>query len=235
MLRFHAQTGGSTLTAQQPLNNVVRVAMQALAAVLGGTQSLHTNSMDEALALPSEEAVQVALRTQQIIAYESGVTETVDPLAGSYFVEALTDQLEAKARAYIAKIDELGGAPAAIEQGYIQREIQEAAYKYQRAVERREQLIVGVNKFIVEEETTPELLRVDESVARKQRERLAALRQRRDAAAVQQVLCALENAAQGSDNLMPPILSAVEAYATTGEICRTLRKVWGEYRPPVLL
>jgi methylmalonyl-CoA mutase N-terminal domain/subunit len=235
MLRFHTQTGGSTLTAQQPLNNVVRVAMQALAAVLGGTQSLHTNSMDEALALPSEEAVQVALRTQQIIAHESGVTETVDPLAGSYFVEALTDQLEAKARAYIAKIDELGGAPAAIEQGYIQREIQEAAYKYQRAVERREQIIVGVNKFTVEEETPPELLRVDESVARKQRERLAALRQRRDPAAVQQVLCAVENAAQGSDNLMPHILSAVEAYATTGEICRTLRKVWGEYRPPVLL
>jgi len=235
MLRFHTQTGGSTLTAQQPMNNVVRVTIQALAAILGGTQSLHTNSMDEALALPTEEAVQVALRTQQIIAYESGVTETVDPLAGSYFIESLTDQLEAKAKDYIAKIDQLGGAPAAIEQGYIQREIQEAAYKYQRAVERQESIIVGVNKFMVEETTTPKLLRVDGSVAQKQRERLAVLRNRRDTAVVQQALCALESVAIGSDNLMPPILSAVEAYATTGEICHTLRKVWGEYRPPVML
>ena len=235
MLRFHTQTGGSTLTAQQPMNNVVRVTIQALAAILGGTQSLHTNSMDEALALPTEEAVQVALRTQQIIAYESGVTETVDPLAGSYFIESLTDQLEAKAKDYIAKIDQLGGAPAAIEQGYIQREIQEAAYKYQRAVERRDSVIVGVNKFMVEETTTPKLLRVDGSVAQKQRERLAALRNRRDTTAVQQALCALESVATGSDNLMPPILSAVEAYTTTGEICHTLRKVWGEYRPPVML
>jgi methylmalonyl-CoA mutase N-terminal domain/subunit len=191
--------------------------------------------MDEALALPTEEAVQVALRTQQIIAHESGVTETVDPLAGSYFIESLTDQLEAKAKDYIAKIDQLGGAPAAIEQGYIQREIQEAAYKYQRAVERQESIIVGVNKFMVGETTTPKLLRVDGSVAQKQRERLAALRNRRDTAVVQQALCALESIATGSDNLMPPILSAVEAYATTGEICHTLRKVWGEYRPPVLL
>lgn len=235
MLRFHSQTGGSTLTAQQPLNNVVRVAMQALAAVLGGTQSLHTNSMDEALALPTEEAVQVALRTQQIIAYESGVADTVDPLAGSYFVEDLTDQLEAKAAAYLARIDELGGALAAIEQGYIQREIQESAYRYQRAVERKQNIIVGVNKFTVKEETQPELLRVDESVAQKQRERLIALRQRRDRAAVQQTLDNLQKAAGGSENLMPFIIAAVEAYATTGEICHALRKVWGEYRPPVLL
>ncbi len=235
MLRFHTQTGGSTLTAQQPMNNIVRVAIQALSAVLGGTQSLHTNSMDEALALPTEEAVQVALRTQQILAYESGVAETIDPLAGSYFVETLTDQLETKAREYIAKIDALGGAPAAIEQGYIQNEIQEAAYRYQRAVERRERVIVGLNKFTVADETKPELLRVDESVAQKQRERLAALRHHRDVTAVGQALSVLENAAQGSHNLMPFILAAVEAYATTGEICHTLRRVWGEYRQPVLL
>jgi methylmalonyl-CoA mutase N-terminal domain/subunit len=235
MLRFHTQTGGSTLTAQQPLNNIVRVTFQALAAVLGGTQSLHTNSMDEALALPTEEAVQVALRTQQIIAHESGVADTIDPLAGSYFIESLTDQLQAKAEAYIAKIDELGGAPAAIEQGYVQREIQESAYRYQRAVEREESVIVGLNKFMAEEETTPKLLRVDESVARKQRERLMALRQRRDQAAVAQLLCALENAAAGSENLMPHILAAVEAYATTGEICHSLRRVWGEYKPPMLV
>lgn len=235
MLRFHTQTGGSTLTAQQPMNNVVRVAMQALAAVLGGTQSLHTNSMDEALALPTEEAVQVALRTQQIIAHESGVADTVDPLAGSYFVEDLTDQLEAKAAAYLAKIDELGGALAAIEQGYIQREIQESAYRYQRAIERKQNVIVGVNKFTIKEETHPELLRVDESVAQKQRDRLTALRQRRDQAAAQQTLDNLKKTAEGRENLMPFILSAVEAYATTGEICHALRKVWGEYRPPVLL
>ncbi len=235
MLRFHTQTGGSTLTAQQPLNNIVRVTIQALAAVLGGTQSLHTNSMDEALALPTEEAVQVALRTQQIIAHESGVADTIDPLAGSYFIESLTDQLQVRAEAYIAKIDELGGAPAAIEQGYIQREIQESAYRYQRAVERGESVIVGLNKFMVDEETPPKLLRVDERVARKQRERLVALRQRRNQAAVTQVLCNLENAAKGSENLMPYILSAVEAYATTGEICHTLRRIWGEYKSPMLV
>jgi methylmalonyl-CoA mutase N-terminal domain/subunit len=235
MLRFHTQTGGSTLTAQQPVNNVVRVAFQALAAVLGGTQSLHTNSMDEALALPTEEAVQVALRTQQLIAHESGVADTVDPLAGSYFVETLTDQLEEKAKAYIAKIDELGGALAAIEQGYIQREIQEAAYRYQREIERNERVVVGVNQFTVDEDTRPQILRVDESVAQGQRERLAALRSRRDQAAVEQALAALENAARGADNLMPLILAAVEAYATTGEICHTLRRIWGEYRPPVVV
>jgi methylmalonyl-CoA mutase N-terminal domain/subunit len=235
MLRFHTQTGGSTLTAQQPMNNVVRVAFQALAAVLGGTQSLHTNSMDEALALPTEEAVQVALRTQQLIAHESGVADTVDPLAGSYFVETLTDRLEEKAKAYIAKIDELGGALAAIEQGYIQREIQEAAYRYQREIERNERIVVGVNQFTADEDTRPQILRVDESVAQGQRERLAALRSRRDQAAVEQTLVALENAAKGADNLMPLILTAVEAYATTGEICHTLRRVWGEYQPPVIV
>jgi methylmalonyl-CoA mutase N-terminal domain/subunit len=235
MLRFHTQTGGSTLTAQQPMNNVVRVAFQALAAVLGGTQSLHTNSMDEALALPTEEAVQVALRTQQLIAHESGVADTVDPLAGSYFVETLTDRLEEKAKAYIAKIDELGGALAAIEQGYIQREIQEAAYRYQREIERNERIVVGVNQFTADEDTRPQILRVDESVAQGQRERLATLRNRRNQAAVEQALTALENAAKGTDNLMPLILTAVEAYATTGEICHTLRRVWGEYQPPVIV
>jgi len=234
-LRFHTQTGGSTLTAQQPTNNVVRVAVQTLAAVLGGTQSLHTNAMDEALSLPTQEAAQVALRTQQIIAHESGVTDTVDPLAGSYFIENLTDELEAKAKAYIDKIDELGGALTAIEQGYVQRQIQESAYRYQRQVEEEERIIVGVNKYSVGQEPQPELLRVDESVAQRQRERLANLRSRRDNAAVQQALNNLEQAARGSDNLMPHILSAVEAYATTGEICHALRRVWGEYRPPITI
>jgi methylmalonyl-CoA mutase N-terminal domain/subunit len=235
MLRFHTQTGGSTLTAQQPMNNIVRITLQALAAVLGGTQSLHTNSMDEALALPTEEAVQVALRTQQIIAHESGVADTVDPLAGSYFVESLTDQLEEKAKAYIAKIDELGGALAAIEQGYIQREIQEAAYRYQREIERQERVVVGMNQFTVDEETRPEILRVNEAVTQQQEKRLAALRRRRDPVAVERALAALEKAAQDTDNLMPYILAAIEAYATTGEICHTLRRVWGEYQPPVIV
>ncbi len=232
-LRFHTQTGGSTLTAQQPVNNVARVTIQALAAILGGTQSLHTNSMDEALALPTQEAVQVALRTQQIIAHESGVTDTIDPLAGSYFVESLTDQLEARAKARIDKIDELGGALAAIEEGYIQRAIQESAYHYQQQIEQQERVIVGMNKFTVEEEITPNLMRVDESVGQKQREQLAALRNRRDNGTVEQNLAALKQAAQGNDNLMPHILAAVEAYATTGEICHTLRDVWGEYVPPM--
>jgi len=237
-LRYHRLielTGGSTLTAQQPINNVARVTIQALAAVLGGTQSLHTNSMDEALALPTQEAAQVALRTQQIIAHESGVTDTIDPLAGSYFIESLTDELETRAKTYIDKIDEMGGALAAIEQGYVQREIQESAYRYQREIERGNQVIVGVNKFTVDEEVTPDLLRVDESVAKKQAERLAALRKRRDNGAVEQTLSGLKQAAQGSKNLMPHILTAVEAYATTGEICHTLRQVWGEYEPPLTI
>jgi methylmalonyl-CoA mutase N-terminal domain/subunit len=235
MLRFHAQTGGSTLTAHQPQNNIVRVAVQALAAVLGGAQSLHTNSMDEALALPTEEAVQVALRTQQIIAYESGVTDTIDPLAGSYAVEALTDELETRANRYLSRIDKLGGALTAIEHGYIQQEIQEAAYRDQQAIEAETRIIVGVNRFTVSEEVVPQVMRVDEKVAQRQRTRLAALRQQRDQAAVRLTLAELERAAAGSDNLMPVILAAVEAYATTGEICHTLRKVWGEYQAPVIL
>jgi methylmalonyl-CoA mutase N-terminal domain/subunit len=191
--------------------------------------------MDEALALPSQEAAQVALRTQQIIAYESDVTDTIDPLAGSYYIESLTDELEAKAKAYIDKIDELGGVLTAIEQGYVQREIQESAYRYQLEIERNERLIVGVNEFTVEEEVMPEILRVDESVGRKQSERLAALRSRRDGAAVRQALDDLEQAAQGCDNLMPYILTAVEAYATIGEVCSTLRHVWGEYQSPITI
>lgn len=234
-LRFHTQTGGSTLTAQQPMNNVARVTVQALAAILGGTQSLHTNSMDEALALPTQEAVQVALRTQQIIAHESGVTDTIDPLAGSYFIETLTDQLEAKAKTYIDKIDELGGALEAIEQGYIQREIQESAYRYQQEIEQNRQVIVGVNQFTGDEDVTPKLLRVDDSVARQQTRRLTTLRQRRDNAVAEQTLNKLETAARGTDNLMPHILAAVEAYATTGEICHTLRRVWGEYNPSLTI
>ena len=230
-LRFHTQTGGSTLTVQQPVNNVVRVALQAMAAVLGGTQSLHTNSMDEAMALPTESAVQVALRTQQIIAYESGVADTIDPLAGSYFVESLTDEIEKRAEDYIQKIDAMGGSLRAIEQGYIQQEIQESAYKYQQAVEQQRQTVVGVNKFTVEEELKPDLLRVDESIQQTQSNKLAALRARRDNAAVESALNALAIAAQSTENLMPRILTAVEAYATTGEINNTLRRVWGEYHP----
>jgi methylmalonyl-CoA mutase N-terminal domain/subunit len=232
MLRFHTQTAGVTLTAQQPMNNVVRVAMQALAAVLGGTQSLHTNSMDEALALPTEEAVQVALRTQQVIAHESGAADTVDPLAGSFYVESLTDEIEARARDYLARIDDMGGALTAIETGYIQREIQESAYRYQKAVETQEQIVVGVNRFRVVEDHKPRLLRVDESVRAAQIERLWQLRAGRDNDVVERALVALQDAARGDDNLMPYILEAVEAYATTGEICNALRSVFGEYQPP---
>ncbi|MFQ5577936.1 MAG: methylmalonyl-CoA mutase [Anaerolineae bacterium] len=230
-LRFHTQTGGSTLTVQQPMNNIVRVALQALAAVLGGTQSLHTNSMDEALSLPTQEAVQVALRTQQIIAHESGAADTVDPLGGSYYIEALTDEIEQRVWEYIRRIDDMGGALRAIEQGYIQREIQEAAYKFQQAVEAVQAVVVGVNKFRVPPTGTPKIMRVDQAVQTAQIEALAALRAKRDSQAVQSALQALSAAAQSTGNLMPAILSAVEAYATTGEICRTLRRVWGEYRP----
>ncbi len=236
-LRFHTQTGGSTLTAQQPENNIVRVTLQALAAVLGGTQSLHTNSMDEALWLPTEKSARIALRTQQIIAYESGVADTVDPLAGSYFVEYLTDQIETRAQAYLQRIDELGGALAAIEQGYIQREIQDAAYRYQQAVESGSQIIVGVNAFQVEEDARDlEALVVDPAVEEAQRRRLAALRQRRDNAAVQEVLARIEAAARRDDEpLMPLFIAAVERHATLGEIIGVLREVWGEYRPPMWL
>jgi methylmalonyl-CoA mutase N-terminal domain/subunit len=230
ILRFHTQTAGVALTAQQPMNNVVRVAIQALAAVLGGTQSLHTNSMDEALALPTEQAVQVALRTQQIIAHESGVADVVDPLAGSYYLENLTDEIEAQAGDYLARIDDMGGALVAIEAGYIQREIQESAYRYQKAIETQERIVVGVNRFQVAEDHKPDLLRVDESVQAAQVERLRQLRTRRDNHAVERSLVALEDAAAGDENLLPFILEAVEAYATTGEVCGVLRRVFGEYQ-----
>ena len=233
MLRFHTQTAGVALTAQQPMNNIVRVAIQALAAVLGGTQSLHTNSMDEALALPSEEAVQVALRTQQIIAHESGVTDTIDPLAGSYYVESLTDEIERQVREYLTRIDDMGGALTAIEAGYIQREIQESAYHYQKAMEAQQRVVVGVNRFRVNDGHVPEILRVDETVGQAQVERLARLRAARDNEAVERALSTLRDAAQDKENLMDLILEAVEAYATTGEICNALRRVFGEYEPPI--
>jgi methylmalonyl-CoA mutase N-terminal domain/subunit len=231
MLRFHTQTGGSTLTAQQPMNNIVRVALQAFAAVCGGTQSLHTNSMDEALALPTEESVRVALRTQQIIAYESGAAESIDPLAGSYYVEALTNRIEAEAKAYIDKISAMGGSTKAIESGYMQREIQDSAYRYQREVESGERVIVGMNKFQVKEETPKNLLRVDMSVQESQGKKIAAVKARRDQAAVDKALAELKAAADGTANLMPPILAAVKAYATLQEICDVMRGVFGEYRP----
>jgi methylmalonyl-CoA mutase N-terminal domain/subunit len=232
MLRFHAQTAGCTLTAQQPYNNVVRVAIQALAAVLGGAQSLHTNSLDETLALPSEHAATIALRTQQIIAYETGVTNTVDPLGGSYFVEKLTNDLEAEALDYIRRIDALGGMVAAIEAGFPQKEIQEAAYQYQKAVDSREKIIVGVNSFTQSETQQLPLLLIDESAERLQRERLAALRARRDNAAVERALKALAEGARTNANTMPLIIEAVRAYATLGEICDCLRPVFGEYQEP---
>jgi methylmalonyl-CoA mutase N-terminal domain/subunit len=234
-LRFHTQTCGSTLTAQQTTNNVVRVAIQALAAVLGGTQSLHTNSMDEALALPTEHAAQVALRTQQIIAYETGAADTIDPLAGSYAVEALTNEIERRASAYIAQIDALGGALAAVESGFINSEIQAAAYAHQRAVESGEQVIVGVNQFVVEEDVQPEILRVDPAVEAVQRARLAALRASRDNERVSALRARLAEAARGRENLMPLIIACVDADVTTGEICNTLREVFGEYRPAVMI
>jgi methylmalonyl-CoA mutase N-terminal domain/subunit len=231
MMRFHTQTAGCTLTAQQPKNNIVRVAFQALSAVLGGTQSLHTNSMDEAFCLPSEEAVQIALRTQQLIAYESGVTDTVDPLGGSYYIEGLTKEIFDRALAYIDKIDELGGAASAIEKGFIQREIQESAYRYQREIEKAERVVVGVNRFQVEEESPRDLLRVDPAVRLSQMERLRQLTSERDNGRVKGILDRLKKAAGGSDNLMPVILDAVRSYATLGEVCDALRDVFGEYQP----
>ena len=230
MVRFHTQTAGCTLTAQQPKNNIVRVAFQALSAVLGGTQSLHTNSMDEALCLPSEEAVQIALRTQQLVANETGVADTVDPLAGSYYVETLTDEICRQAEAYIEKIDNIGGAVNAIEQGFVQREIQDSAYKYQREIEQNERVVVGLNKFQVEEEKPTNLLRVDPSVRVDQIERLKQLRSERDEAQVTKSLADLRQRAEGSDNLLPQILEAVKTYATLGEICGVLREVFGEYQ-----
>jgi methylmalonyl-CoA mutase N-terminal domain/subunit len=232
MLRFHTQTGGSTLTAQQPENNVVRVSLQALAAVLGGTQSLHTNSMDEALWLPTEKSVRVALRTQQIIAHESGVADTIDPLAGSYLIEYLTDEIERHAMEYIQKIDELGGALKAIEQGYIQGEIQDAAYQTQQAIEKREQLVVGVNAFQSGEKITLERLKVDPAIEESQRARLKDLRNQRDAGKVSQLLSQLDGAARVNENLLPWFIECVENDITLGEICTVLRLVFGEYLPP---
>ncbi|HET9909647.1 MAG TPA: methylmalonyl-CoA mutase family protein [Anaerolineales bacterium] len=228
-LRFHTQTAGSTLTAQQPENNVVRVTIQALSAVLGGTQSLHTNSMDEALWLPTEKAVRVALRTQQIIAYESGVADSVDPLAGSYLIEYLTDEIEKGAEEYITRIDDMGGALKAIEHGYMQNEIQNAAYEAQQAIEKKEQIVVGVNQFQVEEEMTLERLRVDPAIEEAARERLKVLRQTRDQRQVEELLGKLKSAAAGTENLMPIIIESVENDITLGEICGALRAIWGEY------
>lgn len=228
--RVHTQTGGSTLTAQQPDNNIVRVTLQALAAVLGGTQSLHTNSRDEALALPTEESARIALRTQQIIAHESGVTDTVDPLAGSYYVEYLTDQIESEALSYMEKIEKMGGAVAAVEAGYMQREIHKQAYETQRKIESGEEKVVGMNCFKLEHEPQPELLRVDPALGRKQTDKLNNLRARRDQQQVEQTLNRLRQAAEGSENVMPFILNCVRSYATIGEICGVLRQVFGEYR-----
>lgn len=236
MLRVHTQTAGSMLTAQQPDNNVVRVALQTAAAVMGGTQSLHTNSKDEALALPTEDSVRVALRTQQIVAEESGLADTVDPLGGSYYVEALTNQIEAECWDYIKKIDDLGGAVVAIEKGYIQREIQDSAYKWQMEVEKKERIIVGVNKYQIKEKPPEGLLRVDASVGEFQKGKLAKMKAARDNAAVAAKLAALEAACKDeSVNLMPVILEAVKAYATLGEVCGVMRKVFGEYQPTVSL
>jgi methylmalonyl-CoA mutase N-terminal domain/subunit len=229
MLRFHTQTAGSTLTAQQTDNNVVRTAYQAMAAVLGGTQSLHTNAKDEALALPTPETALLALRTQQVLAYETGVTETIDPLAGSYYVEALTGDVEQRAWEYLRAIDDIGGSVRAIEQGYIQGEIEEAAYRYQREIERGQRIIVGVNRFAQAEEARPPVLRVDPALEALQRQRVAELRATRDNAAVGAALDALAESARGTTNVMPPIIRAVEALATLGEIADTLRGVFGEH------
>lgn len=232
MLRFHTQTGGSTLTAQQPENNVVRVALQALAAVMGGTQSLHTNSMDEALWLPTEKSVRVALRTQQIIGYESGVADTIDPMAGSYVIEYLTDEIESQALKYIERIDNLGGALKAIEQGYLQNEIQDAAYQYQKQVENKENIVVGVNAFEMDEKIELERLAVDPTIEKNQIERLTKLKATRDSSKVSELLSILENESKTNNNLMPIIVECVENDLTLGEICGVLRKTWGEYQPP---
>jgi len=230
MLRFHTQTAGSSLTAQQPEVNVVRTTIQALAAVLGGTQSLHTNSMDEALALPTEAAARLALRTQQVIAHESGVADTADPLAGSYAIEELTTEIESRAEEYLKKIDAMGGTLRAIETGYIQREIQEAAYRYQRAVESQDAIVVGVNKFQVDEEEPVSTLRIDPALESAQVERVRALRARRDQDRCERSLASLDEAARSEANLLPKILECIESYATVGEISNRLRKVWGEYK-----
>lgn len=234
-LRFHTQTAGSTLTAQQPENNVVRVTLQALAAVLGGTQSLHTNSMDEALWLPTQKAVQVALRTQQIIAHESGVADTIDPLAGSFIVERLTDEIEQIASEYIKTIDAMGGALKAIENGYMQNEIQDAAYEFQRRLEKQEEVIVGVNCFQAHEETTLESLLIDSRIEENQKEKLASLRANRSSEVVSALLSRLEMEAKGKNNLMPLFIECVENEVTLGEICKVLRSIWGEYQAPMFI
>jgi methylmalonyl-CoA mutase N-terminal domain/subunit len=230
ILRFHTQTAGCTLTYQQPDNNVIRVAFQALAAVLGGTQSLHTNSRDEAFSLPSEDSVRIALRTQQVIAYESGVADTIDPLAGSYAIEAMTNDIENRASEYIAKIDELGGAVKAIGAGFMQREIADSAYQYQKDIEAKERIIVGVNQFQMEEAPLQDIFRIQAGSEANQKEKLSRVKQERDDRQVQQALTALRETAEGTGNLVPPILAAVRAYATVGEISDTLRAVFGEYR-----
>ncbi|MGE5262997.1 MAG: methylmalonyl-CoA mutase, partial [Acidobacteriota bacterium] len=236
LMRFHTQTAGVSLTAQQPMNNVARVAIQALAAVLGGTQSLHTNSLDEAWALPSESAATIALRTQQIIANESGVTNTIDPLGGSYFVEAFTNRMEREANAYFERIGRLGGVLPSIENGFFQREIAESAARYQAEIEKQERIIVGVNDYVVEEDLKVPLLRVDEAGARHQVERLNRIRRERDATKVASTLDAIRDAARNEKaNLMPLFIDAVNAYATLGEIMDVLRRVWGEYKEPVIV
>jgi len=235
MLRFHTQTAGSTLTAQQPENNIVRTAIQALAAVLGGTQSLHTNSYDEALALPTEQAARIALRTQQVIAYESGTPQTIDPLAGSYYVESLTNEIEKRAAEYLGKIETMGGMLKAIERGFVQQEIQNAAYEYQQAIDREEAIVVGVNRFTVEEEKQIPIQKIDPALEPKQIERVRDLRARRDAGLWKEALKNVEEAARSGENVMPRILRAVEAYATVGEISDAMRRVFGEYKEAVVI
>jgi len=235
MLRFHTQTAGCSLTAQQPENNIVRTAIQALAAVLGGTQSLHTNSYDEALALPTEQAARIALRTQQIIAFESGAPQTIDPLAGSYYVESLTNEIEKHATGYLEKIDALGGMLKAIERGFVQQEIQNAAYEYQQQVDRHEAVVVGVNRFQIEDEKPIPILRIDPALESKQVERLRALRARRDSKTWEQAINGVQEAARSGANLMPRIIAAVDAYATVGEISDAMRKVFGEYKEAVVI
>jgi len=235
MLRYHVQTDGFTLTAQQPLNNIVRVTLQALAAVLGGCQSLHTNSYDEALALPSQQAVQVALRTQQIIAEESGVADTVDPLGGSWYVEWLTGEIESRVKAYIAEIDKMGGALKAIEKGYVQQEISNSAYEYQKAVDSAEQVVVGVNKYVADQEEVQDILEIGSEIERKQIDKVRELKGRRDSSRVGQALQTVKRAAAGEDNVMPAVIEAVKVYATVGEISDVFREVFGEYREPSIL
>jgi methylmalonyl-CoA mutase N-terminal domain/subunit len=235
MLRFHSQTAGSTLTAQQVDNNIIRVTVQTLAAVLGGTQSLHTNSRDEALSLPTEDSVMIALRTQQIVAYESGITNTIDPLAGSYYVESLTDQIEKEAEEYIKKIDSIGGMIGAIETGYVQKEIQRSAYKFNQELEAGEKVVVGVNKFIEKENRKGNLLKIDEKIQHDQVEFLNKVKNERNNEEVKVKLSNLKNAAVGEGNLMPFIINAVNSYASIGEICNTLRSVFGEYKEQVVI